>query len=37
VQFKQSATAKPQNFRFKLDLSTCGECQRLEYACTCGH
>jgi hypothetical protein len=37
VQFKQSADAKPQNFRFKLDLHTCGGCQRAEYACTCGH
>lgn len=35
VQFKQTATAKPQNFRFKLDLATCGECQRAEYACNC--
>lgn len=37
VQFKQTADAKPQNFRFKLDLHTCGECKRAEYACTCGH
>jgi hypothetical protein len=37
VQFKQSAAAKPQNFRFKLDLGTCGECKRAEYACICGH
>ena len=37
VQFKQTADAKPQNFRFKLDLGTCGECKRAEYACTCGH
>ncbi len=35
VQFKQTADAKPQNFRFKLDLHTCGECKRVEYACTC--
>ena len=35
VQFKTSAHAKPQNFRFTLDTSTCGGCQRAEYACTC--
>src|SRR5262245_40712595 len=37
VQFKQTADAKPQNFRFKLDLHTCGECKRPEYACICDH
>ena len=37
VQFKQSADVKPQNFRFKLDTHTCGECKRAEYACICGH
>ena len=37
VQFKQAAEAKPQNFRFKADLHTCGECKRAEYACTCNH
>jgi hypothetical protein len=35
VQLKQTADAKPQNFRFKLDLATCGGCKRLEYACIC--
>ena len=35
VQFKQTAEAKPQNFRFKLEMHTCGGCQRAEYACTC--
>ena len=35
LQFRQSAEAKPQNFRFKLDLSTCGGCKLAEYACTC--
>jgi hypothetical protein len=35
VQFRQTAEAKPQNFRFKLDLSTCGGCKHAEYACTC--
>ena len=37
VQFKQNATARPQNFRFALDLRTCGGCKLAEYACTCGH
>lgn len=37
VQFKQTAEAKPQNFRFKFDLHTCGECHRAEYACSCEH
>ena len=36
VQFKQT-DAKPQNFRFTLDLHTCGGCKRAEYACTCDH
>jgi hypothetical protein len=37
VQFKQTADAKPMNIRFKLDLGTCGECKRAEYACVCAH
>ena len=37
VQFKQTDVAKPQNFRFKLETHTCGECKRAEYACICGH
>jgi hypothetical protein len=37
VQFKQDAEAKPQNFRFDLELHLCGGCKRAEYACTCGH
>lgn len=37
VQFKQTSESKPQNLRFKLDLSTCGECKRAEYACVCDH
>jgi len=37
VQFKQTADAKPSNLRFKLDMHTCGECKRAEYACTCDH
>jgi hypothetical protein len=35
VQFKQSADAKPQNFRFKLETHTCGGCKRAEYSCAC--
>ena len=35
VQAKETADAKPQNFRIKLVLHTCGECQNPEYACTC--
>ena len=35
VQFKQTAEAKPQNFRFKLDLGTCAACKRPEYSCIC--
>jgi len=35
VQLKQNPEAKPQNFRFKLDLATCGSCKRAEYACIC--
>jgi len=37
VQIKAKAEAKPQNFRFKYETGTCGECKRSEYACTCGH
>jgi len=37
VQFKQTAEAKPQNIRFKLDMQTCNECKRAEYACICEH
>jgi hypothetical protein len=37
VQVRAKPDAKPQNFRFKLDLSTCGECKRAEYACICEH
>ena len=35
VQFKETADAKPQNYRFKLEMHTCGGCKRAEYACTC--
>ena len=35
VQFKQTADAKPQNFRFKLETHACATCKRAEYACIC--
>jgi hypothetical protein len=37
VMLKAREDGKPQNFRFKLALHTCGECNRAEYACTCSH
>lgn len=37
VQFKQTPDARPVNLRFKLDLTTCAECKRAEYACACEH
>lgn len=35
VQLKKDPSAKPQNFRIKYDTHICGECSRVEYACTC--
>jgi hypothetical protein len=35
VQFKQTAAAKPENLRFKLETSACSGCKRAEYACIC--
>ena len=35
VQAKDSAEAKPQNFRIKLNLTMCKACNHPEYACTC--
>lgn len=35
VQMRAKPDAKPQNFRVDLNLATCGECKRTEYACTC--
>jgi hypothetical protein len=37
VQFKQTAEAKPVNFRFVYEDHICGQCKRAEYACICGH
>ena len=27
--------ARPQNYRFALNMEACAKCQRAEYACTC--
>jgi hypothetical protein len=35
VQLRSKPDAKPQNFRIDLELHTCSECKRKEYACTC--
>ena len=35
VQLKKDASSKPENFRIKYDTHICGECNRVEYACTC--
>ena len=37
VQFKQTADAKQQNFRFVIEDHVCSVCKRAEYACICGH
>jgi hypothetical protein len=38
VQVRAKTETKPQNFCLDLNLATCGECQRAEYACICeGH
>ncbi len=37
VQLKQTADAKPTNFRFILEDHICGVCKRAEYACICEH
>ena len=37
VQYREKPDAKPQNLRFKMDMSMCGGCKRAEYACTCDH
>jgi hypothetical protein len=35
IQFRQTASARPQNFRFKLETHTYGGCNGAEYACIC--
>lgn len=35
LQLKAKPDAKPKNFRILLQLHTCNECKRPEYACTC--
>lgn len=38
VQARATPDARPRNFRLDLNLATCGECQKAEYACICeGH
>jgi hypothetical protein len=36
LQLKQTAEARPKNFRIPLNLSICSKCHHPEYACTCG-
>jgi hypothetical protein len=36
LQLKQTADAKPKNFRIPLNTSICEKCHHPEYACTCG-
>lgn len=35
VQVKDTADAKPKNFRIPLKLNICKGCNRADYACTC--
>jgi hypothetical protein len=37
VQIKPAPGGSFQNFRITYDPGICGECNRAEYACTCGH
>lgn len=37
IQVREKPGATPKNFRIDLNLGPCGECQRAEYACICGH
>ena len=37
VQVRAKPDAAPKNFRVDLNLETCGECKRAEYACICAH
>ena len=35
VQVRDSAQAKPKNYRLEFHAEVCGECKRAEYACIC--
>ena len=35
LRIKPAEGSSPKNFRIPLELHTCGECGRAEYACTC--
>ncbi len=35
VQVRDSAQAKPKNYRLEFHDEVCGECKRAEYACIC--
>ena len=35
VQVRDSAQAKPKNYRLEFHDEVCGECKRAEYACVC--
>ncbi|MDB6110278.1 MAG: hypothetical protein JWR69_2028 [Pedosphaera sp.] len=35
LQLRQTAEAKPRNFRIPLNTAICEQCQHPEYACTC--
>ncbi len=35
VQVRESAQAKPKNYRLEFHDEVCGECKRAEYACIC--
>ena len=35
VQVRETAQAKPKNYRVEFHDEVCGECKRAEYACAC--
>lgn len=37
VQIRETAEARPQNFRIDYHAEVCGECDLAEYACVCDH
>ena len=37
LQLKVTPDAKTVMEKFTVDMSQCGSCEHLEYACTCGH